>query len=87
MAILVEMITFLRNMKGRPEALAGKNDDVVMSASIAYAILQEIGTYVVQSSDSEGFSYTKAIFGETQNQDRSANHSQHQSENLIVREL
>jgi len=87
LAILTEMITFLRNMKGRPEALAGKNDDVVMSASIAYAILQEIGTYVAVSSESEGFSYAKAIFGESQNQDRSQIHSQQQSASSGVREL
>jgi len=87
MAILTEMITFLRNMKGRPEALAGKNDDVIMSASIAYAVLQEIGTYVAQPSDSEGFSYAKAIFGEPQSPDRSPIHSQYQVETSAVREL
>lgn len=64
-AILSEMITFLRNAKGKPEALAGKNDDVVMAASIAYAIMQEIGEYQVTTSD-ESFSNMKAMFGENQ---------------------
>ncbi len=65
-AILTEMVTFLRNAKGRPEALAGKNDDVIMAAAIAYAVLQELGKYEVKSSDDAGFSITKAMFGEKQ---------------------
>lgn len=66
MAILKEMVTFLRNAKGRPEALAGKNDDVIMAASIAYAVLQELGRYIEVNSSSEGFSHMKSIFGEDQ---------------------
>lgn len=66
MAILSEMVTFLRNAKGRPEALAGKHDDVVMAASIAYAVLQELGKYVEVSSTDAGFSMGKAMFGEKQ---------------------
>lgn len=62
-AILNEMITFLRNAKGRPEALAGKHDDVIMAAAIAYAILQEIGKYE-EVSTNESFSMTKVMFGE-----------------------
>lgn len=65
-AILNEMITFLRNAKGRPEALAGKHDDVIMSASIGYAILQEYGKYIEDTRPGEGFSMGKAIFGEEQ---------------------
>lgn len=65
-AILTEMVTFLRNAKGRPEALAGKNDDVVMAASIAYAVLQEIGKYVDTTGPGEGFSHLKQMFGENQ---------------------
>lgn len=66
LAILTEMVTFVRNSKGRPEALAGKHDDVVMAASIAYAILQEQGKWVDTSSEAEGFSIGKAMFGESQ---------------------
>lgn len=65
-ALLTEMITFIRNAKGRPEALAGKNDDVVMAAAIGYAILQEQGKWVDTSSSREGFSMGRAIFGESQ---------------------
>jgi hypothetical protein len=65
-ALLSEMVTFIRNMKGRPEALAGKNDDVVMAAAIGYAILQEVGKYVDTSSNTEAFSLGKAMFGEVQ---------------------
>lgn len=64
-AILQEMVTFLRNAKGKPEALEGKNDDVVMAASIAYAIMQEIGAYESTPAD-ESFSMKKAMFGEDQ---------------------
>lgn len=66
MAFLTEAVTFLRNAKGRPEALAGKHDDVVMAASIAYAVLQEQGKYVEVSSSDANFSMGKAIFGEKQ---------------------
>ena len=65
-AILNEMVTFIRNMKGKPEALDGKNDDVIMAASIAYAILQEQGVYVDVNTAGEGHSHMKAIFGEDQ---------------------
>jgi hypothetical protein len=62
--LLTEMITFLRNAKGRPEALAGKNDDVVMAAAIGYAILQEQGKYIGDVQSGEGFSLSKVMFGE-----------------------
>lgn len=62
--LLSEMITFIRNQKGRPEALANKNDDVVMAAAIGYAILQEQGKYVAEPKAGEGFSMMKAIFNE-----------------------
>ena len=58
------MITFIRNAKGRPEALANKNDDVVMAAAIGYAILQEQGKYVADTKAGEGFSMSRAMFGE-----------------------
>lgn len=66
MAILSEMVTFLRNAKGRAEAIAGKHDDVVMAGSIAYAVLQEQGRYLDTSSNAEGFSMGRAMFGEPQ---------------------
>lgn len=64
LAILTEMITFLRNAKGRPEALAGKHDDVIMSAAIAYAILQEQGKYVDTSSTKTGHTMLQTMFDE-----------------------
>lgn len=64
--MLNEMVTFLRNAKGRPEALAGKNDDVIMAGAIGYAVLQEFGKYEAVSSDEGGFSHMKAIFGDKQ---------------------
>lgn len=64
--ILEEMTTFLRNAKGRPEALAKKHDDVIMAAAIAYAVLQEQGKYVANTQGEEGHSHMKQIFGESQ---------------------
>lgn len=66
MAILSEMVTFLRNAKGRPEALAGKHDDCIMAASIAYAVLGEQGKWVEVSSTDASFSMGKAMFNEPQ---------------------
>ncbi len=87
MAILTEMVTFLRNAKGRPEALAGKHDDCVMAASIAYAVMGELGKYVDVTSDSPGFSMSRAMFGEAQqSQLPTAEYQQHEREQGI-REL
>lgn len=64
MAILSEMVTFLRNAKGRPEALAGKHDDVIMAAAIAYAVLQEQGEYIEVKSSADPAGLSKAMWGE-----------------------
>ena len=86
-AILSEMITFLRNAKGRPEALAGKHDDVIMAASIAYAIMQELGKYVETTGGTEGFSHMKQIFGEDQHGAAPVFPTSTSSSSLGVREL
>lgn len=65
-ALLNEMFTFIRNVKGKPEAMDKKNDDVVMSASIAYAVLQEQGRYVADKEGTEGFSHLKLMFNDPQ---------------------
>ena len=62
-ALLNEMFTFVRNAKGKAEAMDKKHDDVVMAASIGYAVLQEQEKYQVDAPV-EGFSHMKAIFGE-----------------------
>jgi len=62
--ILNEMLTFIRNSKGKPEAMDKKHDDIIMAASIGYAILQEQGQFVDNSSSAEGFSHMQLIFGE-----------------------
>ena len=66
-AILEEMGTFLRNAKGRPEALAKKHDDCIMAAAIAYAVMQEQGKYVPNPQTDEGSSHMRMMFGETPN--------------------
>ncbi|HUT62484.1 MAG TPA: hypothetical protein VMZ04_00875 [Anaerolineae bacterium] len=65
-ALLNEMFTFVRNVKGKPEAMDKKHDDVVMAAAIGYAVLQEQGRYIDDSTAGEGFSHMAAIFGEEQ---------------------
>ncbi len=65
-ALLNEMFSFIRNQKGKPEAMANKKDDVVMAASIAYAVLQEQGKYVADTQGTEGFSHMRALFNEPQ---------------------
>ena len=62
--ILNEMFTFVRNIKGKPEAMDKKHDDIIMAASIGYAILQEQGNYIEDSTAGEGFSHISAMFGE-----------------------
>jgi len=62
--LLGEMLTFVRNEKGKAEAMANKHDDVIMAASIGYAILQEQGKFIEESLGNETFSHMKAIFGE-----------------------
>jgi len=64
--LLNEMFTFVRNIKGKPEAMDKHNDDVIMGSSIGYAVLQEQGKYVEDTSGGEGFSHLKAIFSEPQ---------------------
>ena len=65
-ALLNEMFTFIRNAKGKPEAMDKKKDDVVMAASIGYAVLQEQGRYIETTTNQEGFSHLKVLFGEVQ---------------------
>jgi hypothetical protein len=63
-ALLGEMFTFIRNTKGRPEAMDRKHDDIIMASAIGYSVLQEQGKYVEDTTSGEGFSHLRAIFGE-----------------------
>ena len=67
-ALLNEMFTFVRNMKGKPEAMDKKNDDVIMAASIGYAILQEQGTFEDNSVPKDENSHFSKMFGEESGQ-------------------
>ena len=62
-ALLGEMLTFIRNARGRPEAMAGKHDDIVIAAGIACAVVQELGKFLDTKQD-QTFSMAKLIFGE-----------------------
>ena len=61
--LLNEMFTFVRNSKGRPEAMDRKHDDVIMAAAIGYAVLQEQGEFIDENKKDE-FSLMKMMFGE-----------------------
>lgn len=63
-ALLYEMQKFVRNMKGRPEAMSGEHDDLIMAFSIAYSVLQERGKQgEVASTDTPNL--MKTLFGES----------------------
>lgn len=62
-ALLGEMLTFVRNQKGKAEAMGGKHDDVIMAAAIAYAVLQEIPSDV-EEGEKGNSSLMKIMFNE-----------------------
>jgi len=66
--LLGEMFTFVRNMKGKPEAMDKKNDDVIMAGAIAYTILQEQGTFVEENGKNDTEGHFSAMFGERNGQ-------------------
>lgn len=48
---LTEMLTFVRNEKGRPEAKSGKHDDLVMALAIAWHIRDQGGTHKITKKE------------------------------------
>jgi hypothetical protein len=62
--LLNEMLTFVRNIKGKPEAMDKKHDDVIMAAAIGYAILQEQGSFEDKAEVGGETSHFKIMFGE-----------------------
>lgn len=52
-ALLQEMLKFVRNQKGRPEAMAGEHDDVLMASAVGYSVLQEKGKQVIDQKKVE----------------------------------
>ena len=62
--LLGEMFTFVRNVKGKPEAMDKKNDDVIMAAAIGYAILQEQGVYIDNTKAGEEGGHFNLMFGQ-----------------------
>ena len=49
--LLGEMLTFCYNEDHRPEALAGKHDDLVMAAAITYAIRHQQTTVITEKTE------------------------------------
>ncbi len=72
--LLDEMLTFVRNEKGKPEAMAKKNDDVVMAASIGYVVLQEDGVQGETETKDDENSHFAAMFGEESEKNRQISH-------------
>ena len=50
-ATLLEMLSFVRNSLGRPEALSGKHDDLVMSLAIAHEVAEHTGREWQEATD------------------------------------
>lgn len=61
--VLTEMMTFIRNEKGKPEAMQGKRDDNIMAAAIGYSVLQEQDKYQETKTESN-LSLMSKIFNE-----------------------
>lgn len=51
--LLKEMLTFVRNSKGRPEAMVGEHDDVIMGSAVGYSVLQERGKQIEEQKQAE----------------------------------
>lgn len=60
--LLREMMTFVRNSRGKPEAISGKHDDVIMATAIAYEVLKQKFHDYQQPTQSTA-SYMETIFG------------------------
>lgn len=52
--ILLEMLSFVKNKSGRPEAVSGKHDDLVMAKAIAH-FLREQEAYSIEKNDEKDF--------------------------------
>lgn len=50
---LMEMLSFVRNSAGRPEAMAGKHDDLVMSLAIAHQAAEQTAREWTEARDDE----------------------------------
>ncbi len=61
--LLREMLTFVRNAKGRPEAMIGEHDDEIMAAAVAYSVLQEKGIQKPEEQKAER-GLMSVLFGE-----------------------
>ncbi len=62
--LLDEMISFVRNARGKPEAVLGKHDDVIMSTAIAYMVrkLWYVENFKQQNTQSKPTSKMDLIF-------------------------
>lgn len=58
--ILDEMVSFVRDKRGKPQAQSGKHDDVIMATAIAYGVLQG---KVEQKNVDKTQTFSKLIWG------------------------
>lgn len=61
--LLQEMLTFVRNAKGRAEAMIGEHDDVIMAAAVGYSVLEQKGTQIPELEQKEK-GFMTILFGE-----------------------
>lgn len=59
--LLDEMLTFVRNKRGKPEAISGKHDDLIMAAAIAYAVMDIQETVSLDTTPKDD-SYMRFVF-------------------------
>jgi hypothetical protein len=65
--LLGEMLTFVRNENGKPEAMSKKFDDCIFASAIGYSILQEQKYMTEDAKKDEDHSIMKIMFGEENN--------------------
>ena len=61
-ATLFEMLTFVRNEKGRPEAQQGAHDDLIMALAIAHYASDQQTTAVISSEPEKNIKWTKDMY-------------------------
>lgn len=59
---LQEMLSFVRNERGRPEASEGTHDDLVMGLAIAYEARRQLAPNTVRNRPKEGYDEDLAFF-------------------------
>jgi len=65
LGLLEEMESFVMDSKGRPAALSGKHDDLIMASAIGYAVLFQQGKQIKGSEEQGSTSLMSTVWGES----------------------